>query len=747
MRWRGWKQAQGIVMLEEDKMRLNARKRSAISMAGLLITIGIVYGDIGTSPLYVMKTIIADNGGLNTASRSMILGSISLIFWTVMLLTSIKYVMIALKATNHGEGGIFSLYALVRRRKKWLIYPALIGGAALLADGMLTPAVTVTTAIEGLKGIKFNGVEPVKSQTEVIIITVIILSFLFLIQRFGTKAIGRAFGPIMFIWFLFLGISGLLHMTADLSILRALNPYYAINLLFFNPDNHVGVFILGSVFLATTGAEALYSDVGHVGRVNIYGSWPFVFVSLMLNYLGQGVWVMNNANNAALAKDATFNPFFEMLPGEWRLVGIVLATLAAIIASQALITGSYTLVSEAVRLKFFPRMKIVYPTEKHGQIYIPLVNNILWIACLGIIAYFKTSSHMEAAYGLAITVTMLMTTLLLYQFLRLRNVKLIWAALMVVFFGIIEGMFLVSSLVKFVHGGYVTAIIAGVILLVMYIWYYGNRIRDREEYRSAYVSLDDYKDQLSRLSNDEGLPTYSDNVVYMAKVKPGNKVKREMMYSILDKRPKRAKAYWFVTVNVTDEPYTAEYSVDTLGTRNVINVQLYLGFRREQRVNVYLRAIVHEMIERGQIDPQPKKYTTIVGRDVGDFSFVIVQDVISPATQIKSFERTMIQLRVGLQNITSNPASWFGLEFADVVVEKVPLILGKSDRISLRYLDEDEAAVRYGKTYPEAAAAAAQIAHHHHHHHEHDGITGEPEHKVPRQPLPHEPKDQQYDDQ
>lgn len=669
-------------------MRLNAKKRSTMSLAGLLITIGIVYGDIGTSPLYVMKTIISDNGGLNTASREMIIGSISLIFWTVMLLTTIKYVLIALKATNHGEGGIFSLYALVRRRKKWLIYPALIGGAALLADGMLTPAVTVTTAIEGLKGIDFHGLEMVNTQQQVIIITIVILSVLFLIQRFGTSVIGRAFGPVMFVWFLFLGVVGFIHMAGDFSILRALNPYYAIDLLFFSKDNHVGVFILGSVFLATTGAEALYSDVGHVGRINILGSWPFVFTSLMLNYLGQGVWVMQNANNAKYLKDATFNPFFEMLPGEWRLVGIVLATLAAIIASQALITGSYTLVSEAVRLKFFPRMKIIYPTEKHGQIYIPLVNKILWIACIAIIFYFQTSSHMEAAYGLAITVTMLMTTLLLYQYLCQINVKKIFALAMVVFFGVIEGMFLISSLVKFVHGGYVTAIIAGLILFTMYIWYNGNRVRDHEEFRSAYVSLDDYKDQLSRLSNDDSLPIYSDNVVYMAKVKPGNRIKREMMYSILDKRPKRAKAYWFVTVNVTDEPYTAEYTVDTLGTRNVINVQLYLGFRREQRVNVYLRAIVHEMIERGQIDPQPKKYTTIVGRDVGDFSFVIVQDVISPQTHIKSYERTMIQLRVGLQNITSNPASWFGLEFSDVVVEKVPLILGQAHKPNLTYMSK-----------------------------------------------------------
>lgn len=659
---------------------MTKKSKKSLSLAGLLITIGIVYGDIGTSPLYVMKSIIAGNGGIGNVSREFIIGSISLIIWTITLLTTVKYVLIALKATNHGEGGIFALYALVRKKAKWLVVPALVGGAALLADGVLTPAVTVTTSIEGLKGMLFGKSILVPNQTTVIVITVVILSLLFLIQRMGTSIIGRAFGPIMLIWFSFLGVVGVINMMGDLSILQALNPYYAIKVL-FSPSNKVGIFILGSVFLATTGAEALYSDVGHVGKENILASWPFVFICLALNYLGQGVWILQNPNFKTVGE---LNPFFEIIPSDIRLVGIILATFAAIIASQALITGSFTLVSEAVKLKFLPRMNIVYPSNQQGQIYIPSINKMIWISCIAIVFFFKTSAHMEAAYGLAITVTMLMTTILLEQFLGLKGFPLFFRMIFVGFFGLIETMFLISSLIKFVHGGYVTVIIAGFILAVMYVWYYGNRIRDRRENKNSYVRLDKYTNMLTKLSHDESYPTYATNLVYMAKVKFDKFIKREILYSILDKRPKRAHAYWFVTVNVTDEPYTAEYSINTYGTKNVINVQLYLGFRQEQRVNIYLRHIVHDLIASGRVETQPQEYTTSPGRDVGDFSFVIVQDVISPQTQLTSFEKGVIQARVWLQNLSSNPASWFGLEYSDTVIEKVPLILGKRSKTRIK---------------------------------------------------------------
>ena len=650
-------------------------KAKRMSAAGLLIAIGIVYGDIGTSPLYVMKSIVEGNGGIGNVNRDFIIGSISLVLWTVTLLTTLQTVIIALKATNHGEGGIFALYTLVRKRAKWLVLPALIGGAAILADGTLTPAVTVTTAIEGLKGLNFGGNVPVSTQNMVIAITVVILLVLFSIQKMGTSIIGKAFGPIMFLWFTFLGVMGVMNMVGDWSILQAINPIYAIRLL-VSPYNKAGIFILGSIFLATTGAEALYSDVGHVGKSNIIGSWPFVFVCLSLNYFGQGVWILNNPTYRP-ADGGVLNPFFEMIPANIRLFAIILATIAAVIASQALITGSFTLVAEASGLKFLPRMNINYPSNEKGQIYIPSINKGICVATIAIVLYFQTSAHMEAAYGLSITISMLMTTILLYEWLVMKKVNTVWNWIFLIFFGVLDIMFMISSLTKFTHGGYVSLFIAGAIGFVMYVWYYGNKVRDKREARNAYVRLDEYTDMLTNLSHDENYPTYATNLVYMANVKYNKFIKREILYSILDKRPKRAKAYWFVTVNVTNEPFTAEYAVNTYGTKNVINIQLYLGFKKQTSVNVYIRQIVHDLIADGTIEAQPQEYTTTPGRDVGDFAFVIVQDVISPQTQLVGYEKWLVEARVRLQNLSSNPASWFGLEYADTIIERIPLILGR----------------------------------------------------------------------
>lgn len=650
-------------------------KAKRMSAAGLLIAIGIVYGDIGTSPLYVMKSIVEGNGGIGNVNRDFIIGSISLVLWTVTLLTTLQTVIIALKATNHGEGGIFALYTLVRKRAKWLVLPALIGGAAILADGTLTPAVTVTTAIEGLKGLNFGGNVPVSTQNMVIAITVVILLVLFSIQKMGTSIIGKAFGPIMFLWFTFLGVMGVMNMAGDWSILQAINPIYAIRLL-VSPYNKAGLFILGSIFLATTGAEALYSDVGHVGKSNIIGSWPFVFVCLSLNYFGQGVWILNNPTYRP-ADGGVLNPFFEMIPANIRLFAIILATIAAVIASQALITGSFTLVAEASGLKFLPRMNINYPSNEKGQIYIPSINKGICVATIAIVLYFQTSAHMEAAYGLSITISMLMTTILLYEWLVMKKVNTVWNWIFLIFFGVLDIMFMISSLTKFTHGGYVSLFIAGAIGFVMYVWYYGNKVRDKREARNAYVRLDEYTDMLTNLSHDENYPTYATNLVYMANVKYNKFIKREILYSILDKRPKRAKAYWFVTVNVTNEPFTAEYAVNTYGTKNVINIQLYLGFKKQTSVNVYIRQIVHDLISDGTIEAQPQEYTTTPGRDVGDFAFVIVQDVISPQTQLVGYEKWLVEARVRLQNLSSNPASWFGLEYADTIIERIPLILGR----------------------------------------------------------------------
>ncbi len=641
-------------------------------LASGLVALGIVYGDIGTSPLYVMNALINDAGGTKSLTTDYIIGGISLVFWTLMLMTTVKYVLIALGADNNGEGGIFALYALVRRQSRWLIIPALLGGAALLADGTLTPAVTVTTAIEGLKGIKLGSSVLVNDQNEVIVITFLILLVLFMIQRFGTSAIGKTFGPIMLIWFLFLALFGALNLMKQPVILKALSPVYGIRLL-FSPANRAGILILGAVFLATTGAEALYSDMGHVGRNSIYLTWPLVCGSLVLNYLGQGAYLLNHLNELG-QQGAGYNPFYQMLPGSVTILGVLIATLAAIIASQALITGSFTLVEEAIGLKLLPRLKVRHPSLSRGQIYIEPINWLLCLTTSGILFYFQTSAHMEAAYGLAITITMLMTTLLLHQYLANHGSKIL-AMLFLMVFATIETVFLLSSLAKFVHGGFVTVIITALILLVMICWYYGGQVRDEMNDESKYLNLEDYKEQLQTLSADVTMPLYVSNLIMMARINKNHLLKRETLYSILDKSPKRAQVYWFITVNTTDEPYTSYYKVDMMGTRNVVNLQLYLGFKIDSSVNLYLRQVVQELMAENVIDLQPQKYTTTPGRNVGDFRFIFLRERLSPNSEITGWKRWLVQMRLLLQNLTLSPVQYYGLEFSQTYEETVPLFI------------------------------------------------------------------------
>lgn len=647
-------------------------KKKESLVLGSLITLGIVYGDIGTSPLYVMNALIGDAGDRNNLSPEYIIGSLSLIFWTLMIVTTIKYVLIALRASNKGEGGIFALYALVKKQTKWLIIPAIVGGAAILADGTLTPAVTVTSAVEGLKGIKIGKDILIGNQDQVILVTIVILLFLFLIQRFGTNFIGKAFGPIMVIWFSFLAVFGILNMTSEWVVLKALSPFYGFTFL-FSKANPVGIFILGSIFLATTGAEALYSDMGHVGRKNIYITWPFVFIALILNYFGQGAWLIQHSRLGNLPAKS-INPFFDMLPANLRVGVVILATFAAIIASQALITGSFTLVEEAIGLKILPRLRVIHPSLSRGQIYIFPVNWMLAGCTTIIVLYFRSSEHMEAAYGLAITVTMLMTTILLYQFIKSR-MSHIFAFLITCIFLTIETIFFIASIVKFMHGGFVSVIITLIILLIMIVWFYGNRVQNNLMDESETVSLLDYRAQLIELSNDDSIPFFMSNLVMLAKVAKNYSIKREILYSILDKQPKRAKVYWFVTVNTTNEPYTSYYTVDMMGTRNIVNLQLFLGFKANHSVNLYLRQVVQQLMDDDIIDEQPQKYTTLNKRIVGDFCFVLIQELLSPNSQIGAWRRFLITGRIFLQNHSTTPLQWFGLEFSDVRIEKVPLFL------------------------------------------------------------------------
>ena len=648
------------------------KKKQGFRFGLFLVTIGIVYGDIGTSPMYVMKSILEGNGGISQVDQSFIIGSLSLVIWTITLLTTVKYVLIALKADNHGEGGIFSLYALVKDSGKWLIFPAMLGGAALLADGVLTPAVTVTTAVEGLRSIDLMDRFLGSGQVKVVVITLIIITALFSVQHAGTSRIGRAFGPVMLTWFSFLGIVGALRIFSLPVVLKAFNPLYAVQVL-LSPANKSGFMILGSVFLATTGAEALYSDMGHVGRENIYFSWPFVKLCLILNYLGQGAWIIRNQGDAALYAIADLNPFFLMLPAPLRPFAVLLGAAAAVIASQALITGSYTLVSEAIRLDLLPHLEIRYPSDTKGQLYIAAVNSILWIGCSLVVLYFRSGARMESAYGLAITVTMLMTTLLISVYLRKirKRGALSWLVLLV--FGMIEAVFFLSSLGKFTHGGYVTVILTLLLLAVMAVWYRGTQL---EHKYSTKLKLRDYIRNLGSLRDDADIPLLTHNLVYLDGEDDWEYIDRDILYSILDKEPKRAAAYWFVSVHVLNEPETMNYQVETFGTDYIFRIRLNLGFRCSQRINVYLRQIVQDLQARGELPVQDKKYSIYGKSTVGTFKFCIMYKSVTTKTELTPLDEFILNTKYVIRRAAGSKVKWYGLDTSIVIYENVPLITG-----------------------------------------------------------------------
>ncbi len=641
-----------------------------ISIGAMLVTLGVVYGDIGTSPMYVTKALLAGQGGIMSVTEEFILGALSLVIWTVTLLTTVKYVLVSLRADNHGEGGIFALYSIVRRCARWLIIPAMLGGSALLADGVLTPAVTITTAVEGLRTIPELHAVIGDNQVKVVIITLVIVCLLFAVQRAGTSKIGRAFGPVMTFWFLFLGVTGFMHVIENPVVLVAFNPLRGIAFL-LSPNNHAGIMILGSCFLATTGAEALYSDMGHVGRGNIYATWPFVKICLILSYLGQGAWLLANAGNASLADIADLNPFFQMLPDMIRPFGVILSTCAAIIASQALITGAFSLVSEASRLDLMPHMQVFYPAETKGQLYIPMVNNVMWVGCIIVVLLFQSSAHMEAAYGLAITITMLCTTVLLFVYLhRIRHVRLFpWVFL--AFFVALEGFFFVSSLTKFFHGGYFTILLALLIMSIMVSWYNGSAVERRQ---ANLLPIRNYLEQLDRLRHDSTYDKLCDNLVYLTNNTRTDYLDRDILYSIFDKHPKRAAAYWFLNVEVTDEPRTFEYSVENFGTDYVFRVHLYLGYKVNQRVNAYLRQIVGDLSASGELPPQKSDYSVYnTPGPIGSFRFCMVYKTLAPESDVEASERSAIALKYAIRRHAGSPVQWYGLENSNVIYEYVSL--------------------------------------------------------------------------
>ena len=635
-----------------------------VSAAGLLVAMGIIYGDIGTSPLYTLRSII----DTHLVEPNLVKGALASVFWTLTLQTSVKYVILILRADNRGEGGIFALYALIRRHARWLTLPAIIGGSALLADGVITPPVSVSSAIEGLT--------LVYPQIPTVPIVIAILTGLFLIQAFGTSVVGTAFGPIMLVWFSMLAILGIAQISLNPAVVDALNPYYAYWLLTQYPG---GFWLLGSVFLCTTGAEALYSDMGHCGRANIRVSWIFVKICLVLNYFGQGAWLLS-IQGQRLGERI---PFYELMPDWFLPTGIGIATLATIIASQALITGSFTLISEAIRLNFWPKVQLRYPSLQKGQLYVSSINWLLWAGCIGVVLYFKESKNMEAAYGLAITLTMLMTTLLMAYYLYSKKYNS-WGV--VLFLGVylaLEGAFLVANLIKFPHGGWVSVLIGLLIGGVMVIWLQAFQIKLR---LAEYVRLDQYIGAIKELSRDISIPKYATHLVFMSNAGRQSEIESKVIYSIFQKRPKRADIYWFVHVDTTDDPYTMEYKVNTLAPDDAYKVTFRLGFRVEQRINLFFRKVIEDMVRNKEVDITSRYESLSRQNVIGDFRFVVLEKFLSFENELPVYERLIMNVYFFIKGFTPSESRWFGLDSSSVKIEKVPLVIRSVENIQLKRL-------------------------------------------------------------
>lgn len=654
--------------MSNHPLRSNRYRRLKIS--GLLLTLGIIFGDIGTSPLYVMRAIVGDGA----IRGEIILGSVSLIFWTLTFQTSIKYVLLALRADNRGEGGIFSLFTLVRKQRRGLIYLAMIGGSAVLAEGMLTPPITVAAAVEGLYSLDFLQATSIPT----VWITIGIIVALFSIQQFGTGRTARYFGPVMLLWFLMLGTLGVMQLVQFPSVLRALNPLLGIDMLLHQPGALV---LLGTVFLCTTGAEALYADLGYCGRKNIQTTWILVKTALVLNYLGQAAWCMQHEGQVLSGQNV--NPFFDIMP-EWFLpIGIALALVAAVVASQGIISGTFTLVSEAIRLGLLPKMTVVFPAKLKGQLYVPTVSWLLLAGCIFVTLYFRESIAMEAAYGVSVTITMLMTTVLLANYFEMRQ-KSPWLIFgFLIFYLGLELDFLLANLLKIGQGGILTLLFATALFSLMYVWLRAKRIKSR---LAQNVELSDYLDQLITLGNDKVQPRYATNLVFLSETARLDIVEEKILYSILQTQPKRADNYWFVHIEVTDEPYTMEYEAYTIAPDDVYKVNFRLGFRVEQRMNLFLKKVVRELIESEEVHIETRYHIERDDIPTGDFKFVIVQEFLSHENDLPLAEKIIMSIYLSVKSITASPKNWFGLDTDSVEIEKVPLLLHPAKNFRLKRL-------------------------------------------------------------
>ncbi len=661
-------------------MNIAGKTLNKVTLGTLLVALGIIYGDIGTSPLYVLKAIV----GEKKIDETLIYGGISLVFWTLVFQTTIKYIWLTLRADNQGEGGVFSLFAIVKRYSKYLVIPTILGATTLLADGIITPPISVSSAIEGLNTV--NGLENIIVPGNVLTVGIVIaiISLLFFFQRFGTHVIGKAFGPIMAIWFTMLLIVGGAEILKYPSVIKAFNPMYGYNLLVHYKQ---GFWLLGAVFLCTTGAEALYSDLGHCGIKNIRLTWIFVKVSLVVNYFGQAAWVMHQQNQFLkivnpVTKITTqeLNPFFEMMPHWFLLPSILIATAATIIASQALISGSFTLVSEAMNLNFWPRVTVRQPSNIKGQIYIPSVNSILWFGCVLMVVYFKTSSNMEAAYGFSITVAMMMTTVLLNYFLLF---KLKWNNILVAFiigvFAIIEISFFVANVAK-IKERWMFLFFELFIFMTMYVWYYARKVNNK---LMKFTDIGKFTPQLIELSNDDQIPKLSTHLVYLTKANSRSQIEEKIIKSIFAKNPKRADVYWFLHLNRTNEPYTMTYDVSELIDDKVIKVTINVGFRIQPKTESYFKKIVQELVMNKELNLHIRPDGSTKYNAEPGFKFVVIEKFLSIENEFSLREGLLLKWYFILKSLGLSDENAFGLEKSDVIVEQIPLVYQQTSKIDL----------------------------------------------------------------
>lgn len=677
-----------------------------LSVSGIFITLGIVFGDIGTSPLYVMKAVI----GAEKISEDLVLGAVSCVFWTLTILATLKYVWLALNADNRGEGGIFALYALVRKytgtRKAtqiehdakikipWIVIPAILGCASLIADGFLTPPISISSAVEGLRLL------PDYKEINTVPIVITILIILFVFQQVGTQIVGKTFGPIMLLWFGVLAWLGLHHIGSYPSVLKALNPWYAINLVV----NYKGVitgthgfWLLGGVFLCTTGGEALYSDLGHCGKQNIRASWSFVFVALLLNYFGQAAWMLSKHNGNPLPEVVQKNGvFYALVNPEYLWIVISIASAATIIASQALITGCFTLVNEAMKLKLWINMKVNYPSQLRGQIYIPAINWFLLMGCIAVVLIFRESGNMEAAYGVAIMINMIMTSILLVHHLRMKNLHnrkrthniflrlevVIWLLAFILL--IVEGAFFVSNMSKFSHGGYFSLFLALGIFSVLYLFF------TAKELRKKYTQFDDmekWKQPIIDLMNDNSIPYEATNLVFLTLSDRETRIDKNIIYSIFKKRPKRADMYWFVHVDITDIPNLTEYRVKSIIPQKVFYVNLRFGFKEEHKVHTMFNAIVQQLQESGEVN-EMSHYDSLRKHGIpADFRYIILNSRVSIDDELSPWYQFVIRAYRLIKKLALSSAEDFGLEMSNVKEETVPINLKKKKEFNMRRVE------------------------------------------------------------